>query len=85
MTNYAYNSAGDLLAVDYDDAGATPDVLYSYTRTGQQDVVSEGQFASAAFAAGDIFTPASAPSLVTSDRSTDYAYNSRFQVETESV
>ncbi|MEO0511174.1 MAG: RHS repeat-associated core domain-containing protein [Verrucomicrobiota bacterium] len=84
-TNYAYNSAGELLAADYDDAGATPDLHYSYTRTGQQDVVGEGSYAVAAFTAGQVFTPALAPSLNTTDRSTDYAYNARFQIETETM
>lgn len=84
-TNYAYNSAGDLLAVDYDDSGVTPDIHYTYTRTGQQDIVSEGQYATAAFIAGDSFTPSLAPTLLTVERSTDYDYNARFQVETETI
>ena len=84
-TLYAYNSAGDILAVDYDDAGATPDIHYTYARTGQQDAVSEGQYATAAFSAGDIFTPSLSPSLSTSVRSIDHDYNDRFQVQLETI
>jgi RHS repeat-associated protein len=84
VTNYAYTSAGDLLAADYSDS-ATPDIHYTYTRTGQQDVVGEGSYATSPFTAGAIFTPSFAPALNTTDRSATYAYNARFQVDTETT
>ena len=82
-THYAYNLAGDLLAVDYDDANATPDVLYSYTRTGQQDEVKDGQFTTNPFTAGAIL--ATAPSLNATRYTYAYGYGAEQQLETETV
>lgn len=61
----------------------TPDVRYTYTRSGQQSLVEDGQFATAAFSAGDIL--ASVPALDTTRYTYDYSYTSEFLMETETV
>ncbi|MEM9931190.1 MAG: hypothetical protein AAF840_15330, partial [Bacteroidota bacterium] len=73
-TRYAYNLAGELLAVDYQDADLTPDILYSYTRFGGKDLVSDGQFDNQApITAGAFFsTP---PGLQTTRYRHDYGYS----------
>jgi RHS repeat-associated protein len=41
MTTYSYTNTGEMVAINYSDAG-TPDVTYEYTRLGQQKRITDG-------------------------------------------
>ncbi len=83
-TRYAYTPAGDLLAVAYDDAGITPDILYAYNRLGQRAKVTDGHFAAAAFTPGEFLT--SAPALTTTRYTHDFDNDpATLRLKTETV